>query len=161
MYITKATTLPRSLGICLGKMKSDALTNQLVTFARGLRQALPVNDRDLPAATLNQSRVFQLSGRIRDGGPLGAQHLSENILRNQQSVIVATVLHHEEPARQPLRKAVGAVASDRYAARDILAALPGIWTKSLTEDVLAPRRACTPLHPSLPIVAISMVLPFA
>src|SRR5712671_6850253 len=72
MYITKATTLPRSLGICLGKMKSDALTNQLVTFARGLRQALPVNDRDLPAATLNQSRVFQLSGRIRDGGPLGA-----------------------------------------------------------------------------------------
>src|SRR3979490_487170 len=48
-----------------------------------------------------------------------------------------------------------------YAARDILAALPGIWTKSLTEDIRAPRRACTPLHPSRPIVAISMVLPFA
>ena len=28
------------------------------------------------------------------------------------------------------------------AARDILAALPGIWTKSLTEDVLAPKKAC-------------------
>jgi hypothetical protein len=27
-------------------------------------------------------------------------------------------------------------------ARNILAALPGIWTKSLTEDVLAPKKAC-------------------
>ena len=27
------------------------------------------------------------------------------------------------------------------AARDILAALPGIWTKSLTEEILAPKKA--------------------
>jgi len=47
------------------------------------------------------------------------------------------------------------------AARDIFAALPGIWTKSLTEELLAPRTACTPLQPSLPIVAISMMLPSA
>jgi hypothetical protein len=45
------------------------------------------------------------------------------------------------------------------AARDILAALPGIWTKSLTEEVLAPKMACTVVQPSLPIVAISMILP--
>jgi hypothetical protein len=106
MYITKAGTWPTNLGICFGKMKSDALADQLVTFARGLRQALPVNDRDLPAATLNQSRAFQLPGCVRDGGPLRTQHFCENILRNQESVIVATVTQHEEPARQPLPKAV-------------------------------------------------------
>ena len=107
MYITKAAPPPTGLGICFGKMKSDALTNQPVTFARGLRQALPVDDRDLPAATLDQSRALQLPGCIRDGGPLGTQHLGKNILRNQESVIVATVTHHEEPARQPHLKAVG------------------------------------------------------
>ena len=37
------------------------------------------------------------------------------------------------------------------AARDILAALPGIWTKSLTEDALAPKKACIPVQPSRPI----------
>src|SRR3984893_10502845 len=45
------------------------------------------------------------------------------------------------------------------AARDILDALPGIWTKSLTEDVLAPKKACIPVQPSRPIVAISITLP--
>ena len=47
------------------------------------------------------------------------------------------------------------------AARDILAALPGIWTRSRTEDLLAPNTACTAVQPSLPIVAISMMLPSA
>jgi hypothetical protein len=47
------------------------------------------------------------------------------------------------------------------AARDIFAALPGIWTRSRTEELLAPKMACTPVQPSLPIVAISMILPSA
>jgi hypothetical protein len=42
------------------------------------------------------------------------------------------------------------------AARDIFAAPPGIWTRSRTEEVLAPKMACTAVQPSLPIVAISM-----
>ena len=42
---------------------------------------------------------------------------------------------------------------------DILAALPGIWTSSWAEVLLAPKAACTPVQPSLPIVAISMTLP--
>ena len=46
------------------------------------------------------------------------------------------------------------------AARDIFRALPGIWTKSLTEELLAPKIAWTPLQPSRPIVAISMTLRF-
>jgi hypothetical protein len=36
------------------------------------------------------------------------------------------------------------------AARDILAAVPGIWTKNLTEDNLAPKKACMPVHPCNP-----------
>src|SRR5580700_7464439 len=47
------------------------------------------------------------------------------------------------------------------AARGIFAALPGIWTSNWTEERLAPKAACTPLQPSLPIVAISMTVPFA
>jgi len=46
------------------------------------------------------------------------------------------------------------------AARDIFAALPGIWTRSRAEELLAPKTAFTPVNPSLPIVAISMTLPF-
>ena len=45
------------------------------------------------------------------------------------------------------------------AARDIFAALPGIWTRSRKEELLAPKTAFTPVKPSLPIVAISMTLP--
>ena len=47
------------------------------------------------------------------------------------------------------------------AARDIFAALPGIWTRSRAEELLAPKTACTPVQPSRPIVAISMTLPSA
>src|SRR5580692_1651049 len=44
------------------------------------------------------------------------------------------------------------------AARDIFAALPGIWTRSWTEERLAPKIACTSVKPSLPTVAISMIV---
>src|SRR5260370_8242289 len=44
------------------------------------------------------------------------------------------------------------------AARDIFAVLPGIWTRSRTEDVLAPKTAWIAVQPSRPIVAISMML---
>jgi hypothetical protein len=47
------------------------------------------------------------------------------------------------------------------AARDIFAALPGIWTRSRTEEILAPKMAWIAVQPSLPIVAISMILPSA
>jgi DNA-binding transcriptional LysR family regulator len=47
------------------------------------------------------------------------------------------------------------------AARDIFAAPPGIWTRSRTEEISAPKTACTAVQPSLPIVAISMMLPSA
>jgi hypothetical protein len=46
------------------------------------------------------------------------------------------------------------------AARDIFAAPPGICTRSRKEELLAPKTAVTPVKPSLPIVAISMMLPF-
>jgi len=45
------------------------------------------------------------------------------------------------------------------ASRDILGASPGIWTRSRTEELSAPTTACTAVQPSLPIVAISMMLP--
>ena len=47
---------------------------------------------------------------------------------------------------------------DDISASDVL--LPE-WTRSWSEERLAPKMACTPLQPSLPIVAISMILPSA
>jgi hypothetical protein len=47
------------------------------------------------------------------------------------------------------------------AARDIFVALPEIWTRSRTEELLAPKKACIPVQPSRPTVAISMTLPSA
>jgi len=45
------------------------------------------------------------------------------------------------------------------AARDIFAAVPGIWTRNRAEESLAPKKAWKPVQPSLPTVAISMVFP--
>jgi hypothetical protein len=176
------------LRVCFGKVKSEARSNQLITLTRFFGEALPITYRDLPAAALNQTCAFKLSGRIRDGRPLNTQHFGEKALGDQQCVLVTAVTHHEQPTRQPLLEVVRTVARHRHedllekgvnvsghkisegrhrrhrrtkAARDILAALPGIWTKSLTEEVLAPKKACIPVQPSRPIVAISMTLPFA
>jgi hypothetical protein len=172
MYITDfGAEIPLYLCVCFGKVKSDARSDQLITFTRFFGEALPIKYRDLPAAALNQARTFQLSGSIRDGWPLNTQHFGEKVLGDQQRVLVTAVTHHEQPTRQSLLEAVCTVVRHLHqdllekggakAARDILAALPGIWTKSLTEDVLAPKKACIPVQPSRPIVAISMTLPSA
>jgi hypothetical protein len=48
MYITAmGVTISR---VCFGKVKSKAATNQLITLARCLREALPIKYRDLPSA---------------------------------------------------------------------------------------------------------------
>jgi len=44
-------------------------------------------------------------------------------------------------------------------ARDIFIALPGTCVKKRQDEFLAPKTACTPVQPSLPIVAISVMLP--
>ena len=98
------------LGVCLGKVKSEARPDQLITFTRCVREALPIEDRDLPSAARNQTVTFQLAGSVRDGWPLDTQHLGEQALSDQQHVIVAAVTHHEQPARQPLLEAVRTVA---------------------------------------------------
>src|ERR1039457_6917105 len=48
------------LRVCLGKVKSDALPDQLIAFTRCLREARPIKYRDLPSAALNQTCAFQL-----------------------------------------------------------------------------------------------------
>jgi hypothetical protein len=48
-------------------VKSDARSDQLITFTGFFDEALPIKYRDLLAAALNQTCAFQLSGSIRDG----------------------------------------------------------------------------------------------
>ena len=73
-------------------MSRDARPDQLITFARCHHEALAIEYRDLPTATLNQIGAFQLLGGIRDGRPLDTQHFGEQALRDLQCVIVTAIL---------------------------------------------------------------------
>jgi hypothetical protein len=46
---------PTLLCVCFGEVKSEARSDQLITFARFFGETLPIKDRDLPAAALNQA----------------------------------------------------------------------------------------------------------
>ena len=81
--------------VCFGKVKSEAHPDQLITFTRCLREALPIKYRDLPSAARNQTGTFQLPGGIRDGRPLDTQHFGEQVLSDLQCVMVTAVTHHE------------------------------------------------------------------
>ena len=85
--------------VCLGQVKTEARPNQLITFARRIRETLTIEDRDLPAAGLDQARTFQFADSIRDAWPMDTQHFAEQTLRNRERVIVAAIAHHEQPTR--------------------------------------------------------------
>jgi hypothetical protein len=93
------------LCVCFGKVKGEAGSNQLITFARCFDEALPIEYCHLPAAAFNQTCALELSGSIRYGRPLNTQHFGEKALGDQQSVLVTAVTHHEQPKRQPLPEA--------------------------------------------------------
>ena len=80
---------PTLLCVCLGKVKSEARSDQLITFAGFFGEALPIKYLDLPATALNQTCAFQLSGSIRDGWALNAQHFAK--LRLGQFAALALV----------------------------------------------------------------------
>jgi hypothetical protein len=71
--------------VCLGKVKSEARADQLIAFARCLREALPIKYRDLPSGAFNQTSTFKLPGTIRDGWPLDTQHFGEQALSDRTS----------------------------------------------------------------------------
>ena len=83
MYITEFGGTLTLLRVCFGKVKSKARPDQLITFTRCLRKALPIQYRDLPSAARNQTGTFQLPGSIRDGWPLDTQHFGEQVLSDR------------------------------------------------------------------------------
>jgi hypothetical protein len=85
--------------VCFGKVKSEAASNQLITLARHLREALPIKYRDLPSAAFNQTGTFKCAGSIRDSWPLDTQHLGQQVLSDREHVTVIAVTHHKQPAR--------------------------------------------------------------
>ena len=99
--------------VCFRQVKSEALPDQLIAFARCLGEALPIKYRDLPSAAFNQAGSFQLLGGIADAWPLHTEHFGEQVLSNGERVAVTAVTHHEQPTRQPLLEAVRTVARDR------------------------------------------------
>jgi len=86
------TNLSYFLRIGPGKVKCDAFADKSITFARCLDQALPVEDRDLLPPALDQARLLQTRNRVRDRGPLHAQHFGKQILADRHDVVVAARL---------------------------------------------------------------------
>ena len=95
MYIAVETLSP----VCFGKVKSEARPDQLIAFARCLREALPIKYRDLSSAAFNQTSTFQFPGSIANAWPLDTQHFGEQALSDKERVAVAAVTHHEQPTR--------------------------------------------------------------
>ena len=109
MYITERAR-KSFFRICPGKVKSDARPDQSVAFTRRFREALPIENRDLPSAAFNQTSTFQLLGGVRDGWSLDTQHFGEQVLSDRQRVAVSAVTHHQQPTRQSLLEAVRTIA---------------------------------------------------
>ena len=112
-------------------MKSDARPDQLITFARCLLEAMPIEYRNLTTAARDQTGTFQFPCNISDGWPLDAQHFGEQVLGDLQCFILTAVTHHEQPTRQPLLEAVRAIARSRH--QDLLKKSLGISIHETSE----------------------------
>jgi hypothetical protein len=99
MYITDMVGKLAISRVCFGKVKSEARPDQLITFTRCLREALPIKYRDLPSAAFNQTGTLEFPSSIRDGWPLDTQHFGEQALSDGERVTVTAVTHHEQPTR--------------------------------------------------------------
>jgi len=162
----------------------EARSDELVTLTRSRHEALAIEDGHLLPATLNQPCLFHLPSSVRDRRPLYPEHFSEQILRDPHvSSSSRSRIINSQRAKRCFRLCAPLHAADTitcprkartYAnvrrwndginsmarvnlTREIFAALPGICTKKRDEEVLAPKTACTPAQPSLPMVAISMM----
>src|SRR6202047_635630 len=82
----------------------------LVASTSRFREALPIENRDLPSAAFNQTSTFQLLGGVRDGWSLNTQHFGEQVLSDRQRIAISAVTHHQQPTRQSLLEAVRTVA---------------------------------------------------
>src|SRR5271170_3824890 len=117
--------------VCFGKVKSQACPDQLITFTRCLGEALPIKDRDLPSAALDQTGTFELPGSVRDCWPLDTQHFGKQALGDRERVTVTAVTHHEQPTRQPLLEAVRTIARDRH--HDLFEKCPDVSVHDTSE----------------------------
>jgi hypothetical protein len=80
-------------------VRTDALADQPITFARSRFEAFPIDYCDLSSTALNQTVLFQLLDSIRNGRPLDPQHFGKQGLSDRQRIIVTAVAHHEQPTR--------------------------------------------------------------
>ena len=83
--------------VCLGKVKSEARSDQLIAFARCLGEALPIKDRDLLTSLRNQPGALKLPDGVGDGWSLDTKHFGEQALSDRERVTVTAVTQHEQP----------------------------------------------------------------
>ena len=96
----------------MGEVRGDAISDQLITFAGLAFQPSAIENRDLATTPGNHAGKFKLADNMRDRWTVGAQHIGEQVLRDEQGVAVNAVTHRKEPARQALLKAVSAITRD-------------------------------------------------
>jgi hypothetical protein len=93
-------------------MMGETRPDQFVAFTGLLHEAWPIAYRDVPPAALDYARTFPFPHCVRNRRPVHTQHFGQQIVGDGQRVIVAAITHHQQPTRQPLLEAVGAVARD-------------------------------------------------
>src|SRR5438132_3040173 len=78
------------------------LFHNLVAFARGVFNAITIEDSNVATVVINQSILPQAISRDANARPTHAQHARQEILSQRQPVSISPIMRHQKPARQPL-----------------------------------------------------------
>lgn len=103
-------------GLRSGQVGDDTvrlLAQSANTFAGAALQAFPVDNRDLAALVADKARLLQPVGYQADGWPSHGKHLSEEIVRQADHVVVDAIPHLNDPAAQAAVGGVKGVACRR------------------------------------------------
>jgi hypothetical protein len=111
MYLTEGKSF---LHIGLGKARTETPSNHLITLTRFLDQPAAADNCELTPAPLDETFAFELSRSNGDGWSLDAEHRGKQVLSYRQCVAVAAVMHHQQPAREPLLEIMSAIACRRH-----------------------------------------------
>src|SRR5579862_2193515 len=85
------------------------LSNCRVAFAHQILKLLPIQNTQSATLVLNNSLSLQISSCGGHGGPVGAEHHGEEIVRHVRAI--RSLIGHQKPARHSSADLVKAIAS--------------------------------------------------
>ena len=87
------------------------LPNRGVAFAHFVFTLFAMQNPQTATLVLNNCLSLQLSSRRGHGGPVGAEHHGQEIVRHFQAIRSHTIIGHEKPARHSGTNLVKPIAS--------------------------------------------------